>query len=142
VTRPYEPPTPEQAEAKLDEFRQALDDAEEALVKARDAELEAENARDTAKSAALLDDRCPKTGVFAGVRVTVAERDAWVAREVEPYERDFRAARQIRRAAQLRFDKISKQARFQQSINSNARENYRFAGGHDGFAGSRRPTGR
>lgn len=129
MTRPYEPATPVSAEQALDEFKAGLDRAEQALTKARNDELEAENARDRAKAAALLSDHCPRTGVFAGVRVTVAERDAWVAREIEPLELEFRAAREVRRAASLRFDKLRKQGSFQQSINSNARESYRTYGG-------------
>ena len=127
--KPYEPATPASAEQKLDAYVQALDDAEEAVTFARNAELEAENARDVARAAALLSEECPKTGTFGGVRITVAERDAWVAREIEPLEFKFRAAREVRRAAVLRFDKVRKQGSFAQSINGNARETLRTYGG-------------
>lgn len=127
--KPYEPATPASAEQKLDAYVQALDDAEEAVTVARDAELKAENARDVARAAALLSEACPKTGTFGGVRVTVAERDAWVAREIEPLEFAYRAAREVRRAAVLRFDKVRKQGSFAQSINGNAREALRTYGG-------------
>lgn len=129
MTRPYEPQTPVRAEEGLDTLKAQLDAAEEAVNEARAAELEAENVRDRAKAAALLDDKCPKTGTFAGVRVTVAERDAWVAQRIEPVEFEYRARREVRRAAQLRYDKLRKQGSLQQSINGNARDSARTGGG-------------
>lgn len=126
---PYEPATPAAAEQKLEQYMEQLDAAEQALTEARNAELEAENKRDQMRAAALLSEQCPKVGVFDGVRTTVAMQEAWVAAVIEDYEFAFRAAREVRRAAAVRFEKVRKQGQFQQSINSNARDAARTYGG-------------
>jgi hypothetical protein len=131
VTRPYEPQTPERAERGLDMLMAQLDAAEEELTRARNAELEAENARDTLRAERVLSEECPKVGGRRtdGSRVTVVDRDAWVENEIRQQEEEFRRLREVRRAAQLRYDKLRKQGSLQQSINGNARENFRSGGG-------------
>ena len=82
----HDPQSPPGAEAALQAFSCQLDAATEKLRAARDAELEAEEARDAAQWEATLSPECPQPGVYDGVRITVAYRDAWVAREIAAKE--------------------------------------------------------
>ena len=112
----HDPQSPPGAEAALQAFSCQLDAATEKLREARDAELEAEEARDAAKWEATLSPECPQPGVYDGVRITVAYRDAWVAREIAPQESAYRAARVVRQAASAHLDKVKSQASVQQTI--------------------------
>ena len=114
--RGHNPQEPPGAEAALQSFSDALDDAVEKLKAARDAELEAEDARDAARWKALLSEDCPQPGVYDGVRITVAYRDAWVQREIDGEERALRAAKVVRQAAVAHLDKLKSQASVAQTI--------------------------
>ena len=79
--------TPKGAEDRLEKYQEALEQAGKDLADAADAETDAELARDSARDSLLLDDNCPKCGTFDHVRVTVAERDAWVNSQITEEER-------------------------------------------------------
>jgi hypothetical protein len=66
--------------------------------------------------------------VFDGVRVTVAERDAWVEDKITEEELAFRLAREKRKAAAKRLEILSKQGSYQQSISKSVGESYRGTG--------------
>jgi hypothetical protein len=117
--------TPPGAEARLEAYRDALDDAADKLRDARDKELEAEDARDAAKRRAQLSNKCPKVGVFGGVRTTAAKEKAWVEEQIKDEEHAYRRAKVTRQAAQTHLDKVRKQGGFQQSLTASVRETYR-----------------
>jgi hypothetical protein len=123
------PDTPPGAEARLEDYRDALDKAAEALARARDDELEAEEARDSAKRRAYLSDKCPKVGVFEGVRTTVAYQEAWIEDQIKDEEHAYRVAKVARQAASDHLRKVTKQGAFQQSITASVRETYRGTNG-------------
>lgn len=126
---PYAPAdTPPGAEARLEGYRDALEQATEALTEARNAELAAEEARDAAKWRAESSDECPKVGVFGGVRVTVDYRKAWIKEQIKGEEHAYQLAKIARRAATAHLRKVEKQGGFQQSITASVREQYRTAG--------------
>ena len=125
----HDPQTPPGAEAALQSFSDALEPARRELAAAADEEVEAELARDAARRRWLLSEECPRTGVFDGVRVTVAERDAWVDEQIAGEERAFRLAREKRKAAAKRLDVLSKQGSYQQSISKSVADSYRGTGG-------------
>lgn len=125
----YEPQTPPDAEARLEDYSAALEEATTALGMARDAELDAENARDEARRRAYFADDCPKVGVFNGIRTTVAYQQAWIEDQIKGEEQEYRLKKAARRAAADHLNKLSKQARFQQSITASVREQYRGLGG-------------
>jgi hypothetical protein len=122
---PYDPDTPPGAEAKLETYRDALDAAREALRLARDAELEAEQDRDAAKRRAQFDPKCPKVGVFEGVRTTVAYQQAWIEGEIAEEERTYRLAKAARQAASDHLRTLGKQGSFQQSLTKSVSDDYR-----------------
>lgn len=122
---PQEPPG---AEAALQSFSDQLDEATEKLRTARDAELEAEEARDAARWAATLSEECPQPGVYDGVRITVAYRDAWVAREIALQERAYKEAKVIRQAATAHLDKVKSQMSAQQTIAKSVSSSYQGTG--------------
>ena len=122
--------TPPGAEARLESYRDALEEATKALAEARNAELEAEEARDTAVRRAQLSPDCPPVGVFDGVRITVAYQKAWVEDQAKDEQRAYREARVARQAAQAHLRKVEKQGGFQQSITASVRESYRGTGGY------------
>lgn len=126
---PGPPDTPVGAEARLESYRDALEEATKALGQARDAELEAEDIRDEAKRRAQFSPDCPKVGVFEGVRTTVAYQKAWIEEQAKDEETAYRAAKAARRAASDHLNKLSKQGRFQQSITASVRESYRSTNG-------------
>ena len=131
VASPYQghdPASPPGAEAALQSYSEALDDAVEKLRLARDAELEAEEARDAAKWEALLSDECPQTGVKDGKRITVAYRDAWVAREIAREESAYRAAKVVRQAASAHLAKLNSQSSIQQTISKSVSGSYAGTG--------------
>ena len=124
----HDPQHPPGAEAALQSYSEALDDAVEKLRQARDAELEAEEARDAAKWEALLSDECPQTGVKDGKRITVAYRDAWVAREIAREESAYRAAKVVRQAASAHLDKLNSQRSIAQTISKSVSGSYAGTG--------------
>lgn len=111
----HDPQTPPGAEAALQSFSDALEPARQA--------------RDAARRGWLLSDECPKAGVFDGVRVTVAERDAWVEDRIAGEERTFRLAREKRKAAAKALDILGRQASYQQTISKSVGDSYRGTGG-------------
>lgn len=121
----YDPQTPPGAESALQSFSDALEPARQALAAAADAEVKAELARDAAKRRWLLSGECPKTGVFDGVRVTVAERDAWVGDKIADEELAFRLSKSTRQAAARRLAVLSKQGSLQQTLSKSVGESYR-----------------
>jgi len=125
----HDPQTPPGAEAALQSFSGALEPARRALADAADEEVEAELARDAARRYWLLSDECLKAGVFDGVRVTVAERDAWVEEKIAGEERAFRLAREKRKAAAKALDVLGRQASYQQTISKSVGDSYRGTGG-------------
>ncbi len=131
IASPYQghnPQDPPGAEAALQSFSDALNEAVEKLRQARDAELEAEEARDRAKWEATLSPECPQPGVYEGVRITVAYRDAWVAREIAPQESAFKAAKVTRQAATAHLDKVKSQMSAQQTIAKSVSAVYQGSG--------------
>ena len=126
--RGHSPQEPPGAEAALQSFSDQLNDATEKLRQARDAELEAEEARDRAKWEATLSEECPQPGVYEGVRITVAYRDAWVAREIAAQESAFKAAKVTRQAATAHLDKVKSQMSAQQTISKSVSASYPVGG--------------
>jgi len=124
----YDPDTPVGAEARLETYRDALDEAREALRKARDAELEAEQARDAAKRHAQLSPECPKVGVFDGVRTTVAYQQAWIEDQIADQETEYRLKKLARQAASDHLRTLGKQGSFQQSLTKSVADAYRGTG--------------
>jgi hypothetical protein len=120
-----EPETPVTTESRLRWLGRALEDNTGALKEMRDAELEAEEARDSARRGALLSSECPRTGTFGGLRITVAERDAWVEEHIKDEEHTYRIAAAATKAAEDQRRKLESQLRAAQSINSSVRESYR-----------------
>lgn len=125
---PYEPDTPVTAEAKLESYRDALDDARQTLKNARDEELKAKAARDRARRRAQLSPKCPKAGVFGGVRTTVAYQQAWIEEQITDEEQEYQVAKLARQAASDHLRTLGKQGNYQQSITSSVRESYRGTG--------------
>lgn len=125
---PDEPPG---AEARLETYRDALDDARKALARARDDELEAKNARDAAERKARLSPDAPKVGVFEGVRTTVAYVEAWVADQIAGLDERYKLAKAARQAAGDHLHTLGKQGGFQQSITASVRESYRGTNGRN-----------
>lgn len=126
---PYNPDTPVGAEARLEAYRDQMDEARRALAKARDAEVAAKQARDKAARAAILSDECPKVGVFGGVRTTVAVQKAWVEDQVADLDAEYQLAKVTRQAASEHLRTLGKQGGFQQSITASVRESYRGTSG-------------
>lgn len=121
--------TPVGAEERLESYRDQMDEAREALAKARDAEVAAKQARDKAARKAILSDECPKVGVFAGVRTTVAVQKAWVEDQVAELDAEYQIAKVTRQAASEHLRTLGKQGGFQQSITASVRESYRGTSG-------------
>jgi hypothetical protein len=134
-----EPDLPVNAEAKLEAYRDAMDEARNALRQARDAELEAQQARDAARRRAQLSAECPKVGVFDGVRTTVAYQQAWIEQQIEDKERAYQVAKLTRQAASDYLRTVGKQGSFQQSLTSSVRDSYRTAGSYQGNGNGRPP---
>lgn len=124
----YDPDTPPGAEAKLETYRDALDEARDALRQARDEELEAEQARDTARRRAQLSPDCPKVGVFDGVRTTVAYQVAWIEDQIAEQEAEYRVKKLARQAASDHLRTLGKQGSFQQSLTKSVADSYRGTG--------------
>lgn len=122
------PDTPETAEAKLEAFQAELETARQALRTARDAEVAAKLKRDKAARAARFSDDCPKAGVFGGVRITVADKEAWIEVQVEAEEEAYQLARATRQAASDHLHTLGKQGGFQQSIAASVRDAFRGTG--------------
>ena len=122
--------TPPGAEARLEDYQGALEQAGKDLADAADAETDAELTRDSARDSLLLDPDCPKCGTFDHVRVTVAERDAWVNSQITTLEREYRVAKRARERAENRLRILERQGGIQQSIAASVRETYtRNSGG-------------
>ena len=117
--------TPVGAEGRLEEYQDALEKAGTELAEAADAETDAELDRDAARDRLLLSPDCPKCGTFDGVRVTVAERDAWVNSQIVDFEREYRHAKRARERAEGRLRILERQGGIQQSITASVREGYR-----------------
>ena len=120
--------TPPGAESRLGEYRDALEEAGKELAEAADEETDAELARDAARDALLLSPDCPRCGTFDHVRVTVAERDAWVNSQIVDLEREYRHKRRARERAEGKLRILERQGGIQQSITASVRETYRNAG--------------
>ena len=126
-----DPATPPGAEARLESYRDELDEATEALTATRNTELDAEEARDKALRDAQLSDDCPIAGVIDGRRTTVAYVKAWIEDQAADDERAYRQAKVARQAATAHLSKLREQGRFQQSITASARESYRGTNGRN-----------
>lgn len=124
----YTPDTPETSEAKLEAFQAELDTARNALREARDAEVAAKLKRDKAARSARFSPDCPKAGVIGGVRITVADKEAWIEAQVEELEETYQLARTARQAAGDHLHTLGKQGGFQQSIAASVREAFRGTG--------------
>jgi hypothetical protein len=122
--------TPPGAEARLEAYKAELEKAGLDLAEAADAETDAELARDAARDRLLLSPDCPRCGTFDGVRVTVAERDAWVNSRIVDLEREYRHKRRARERAEGKLRILERQGGIQQSITASVRETYRGAGGY------------
>ena len=120
---------PPGAEARLEDYQAALEQAGKDLADAADAETDAELARDSARDSLLLDPACPKCGTFDHVRVTVAERDAWVNSQITEQEREYRLAKRARERAENRLRILERQGGIQQSITRSVTETYRGTNG-------------
>lgn len=116
--------TPKGAEDRLEKYQEALEQAGKDLADAADAETDAELARDSARDSLLLDDNCPKCGTFDHVRVTVAERDAWVNSQITEQEREYRLAKRARERAENRLRILERQGGIQQSISRSIGQSY------------------
>ena len=123
--------TPPGAEARLEDIQGALEKAGKDLAEAADDETDAELARDAARDRLLLDPDCPKCGTFDHVRVTVAERDAWVNSQITDLEREYRLAKRARERAENRLRILERQGGIQQSITASVRESYRGTNGRN-----------
>jgi hypothetical protein len=121
--------TPPGAEARLGDYRDALEQAGKDLAEAADAETDAELARDAQRDRLLLSPDCPKCGTFEHVRVTVAERDAWVNSQIVDLEREYRHKKRARERAEGRLRILERQGGIQQSITASVREAYRGTNG-------------
>lgn len=117
--------TPKGAEDRLEGYQEALEQAGKDLAEAADAETDAELARDAARDALLLSPDCPKCGTFDHVRVTVAERDAWVNSQITDLEREYRHKRRARERAEGKLRILERQAGIQQSVTRSVGESYR-----------------
>lgn len=89
--------TPVQVEQRLRYLHNELTRAQVVLRNARDAEVNAKHAFESKQRRALLSKDCPK--VTRG-GYTTAERDAWVALQVEEEQQVFDLAEVARRAAE------------------------------------------
>ena len=121
--------TPKGAEDRLEKYQEALGQAGKDLADAADAETDAELARDSARDSLLLDDNCPKCGTFDHVRVTVAERDAWVNSQITEQEREYRLAKRARERAENRLRILERQGGIQQSITRSVTSAYQGTNG-------------
>lgn len=124
----YEPDSPPRSEERLDRLSAALEANERALKEAADELLDAGDDRDSAWRMAILSDECPKTGVYNGRRITVAERDAWVGEQIKTEERRLKEAQIKMKAAEDQRRKLEGQLRAAQSITASVRESYRNTG--------------
>ena len=120
----HDPQTPLGAETALQAFSEALERARVGLAQASDAEVEAELARDAARRKLMFTEECPRAGVFGGVRVTVAERDAWIDDRIVDEERAFRLAKAAREAAEKYLSVVGKQLSAQQTLSKSVGQGY------------------
>lgn len=102
-----------------------MDAAREDLKKCRDDEIDAQAAYKRELRRLLLSADCPRVGVVDGVRMTVAERDAWVEQRAAALELDWQVAVAARRAATDHLSTLRTQASVAQSIAGSVREAYR-----------------
>jgi hypothetical protein len=123
-TRQHDPETPAGAEAKLAAFGEELDKARQLLTVARDAEMTAKELRDEAWRKAMLSDECPKVGVFAGVRTTVAMQEAWVASQIAEQDWLLHRATLARKEAADKFRTIAAQASYWQTLTKSVANSY------------------
>ena len=123
--------TPTGAESRLEKYQEALEQAGKDLAAAADDETDAELARDAARDRLLLSPDCPKCGTFDHVRVTVAERDAWVNSQITKQEREYRLAKRARERAENRLRILERQGGIQQSITASVRESYKGTNGRN-----------
>ena len=121
--------TPPGAEARLEDIQGALEKAGKDLAEAADDETDAELARDAARDRLLLDPDCPKCGTVDHVRVTVAERDAWVNSQITDLESEYRHKKRARERAENRLRILERQGGIQQSIARSVTETYRGTNG-------------
>jgi len=121
--------TPPGAEARLEDIQGALEKAGKDLAEAADDETDAELARDAARDRLLLDPACPKCGTFDHVRVTVAQRDAWVNSQITDLESEYRHKKRARERAENRLRILERQGGIQQSIARSVTETYRGTNG-------------
>jgi hypothetical protein len=85
----------------------AMWDATNELKTVRDLEVEAEQAFQSARRRAFFREDCP---IVTRGATTVADRDAWIDREVEDLEEKWKPAKATTQAAKDRMDTIRSQA--------------------------------
>lgn len=124
----YDPQTPAGAEAAVQAFSDALEPVRQALAEAVDAEADAELDLEVAKARLILSDECPVVGVFGGVRVTVAQRDAWVLLRTTDEVRALKKATAARKIAEKALDVTGRKLMAQQSITRSVGGSYGASG--------------
>lgn len=122
-----EPLTPVQIEAMLRSCITRLTQAESGLRRARDVETDAEIKYRHAQYRAQLDPKGPTVGRGSG-DVTVAERDAWVAQQVEAQWVAYRKAQTLRDSAQDHLRTVRDVTEVLRSLGASVRTAYDLAG--------------
>ena len=128
TTSYHDPDTPPGAEAKLAAYSDQLDAARKMLREARDKELAAKEVRDARKRRAQFDPKCPKVGVFDGIRTTAAYQTAWIEDQAAEEEHEYQLAKIARQAAYDHLDTLSKQGSIQQTVTKSVSDSYRGTG--------------
>lgn len=120
-----EPLTPVQVETKMRQLVTAITQSQKALAQARDLEVDAEHDYRSAERKALLSENCPKVRRDGA---SAAERDAWVASQVEGLELAYKIARSKREAAKDHLDSLNTQAALVMALRRSVGQAYNMAG--------------
>ena len=120
--------TPPAAEAALQSLSDEMEIAAEGLAAARNEEVEAQHAYEAAKRRAQLSPDAPPVGVHGGIRVTVADKAAWVDDQVAREKFEWDIAKATRQAASTRLTMLRDQLSAAQSIASSVRTTYQGTG--------------
>jgi len=117
--------TPVQVEDKIRSLVTEITQAQKALAAARDFEVDAEHDYKSAERRAILSDDCPKVRQDG---VSAAERDAWVADQVDGMEFAYKIARAKREAAKDHLDAVNTQATLVMALRRSVEQAYAMAG--------------
>jgi hypothetical protein len=123
--------TPAQVQQRLYDMHNQLAQAADALKLTRDAEVEAAEALRMAVVKATLSEDCPKPKRGEN-GVTVADRDAWVDRQVADERFAHAVAEATRKAAEDRLRVSRDQASLVQSLSASMRAEMSLAGAQPG----------